>query len=165
MYSRLNIGVIQAPKYFVSVAGAGHNDLGARAVAAANYLLQKIDSRWWVKRTPAATFDAFSTGALRTGPSNQTFIAGSQIAPGAGWSSRSPNAREIRLLRLLRRASAIWQFQRSAPADSQIRSWSSVRIGVHLGGTKTEELRSMITTQLCSGDAYLRQRAIIGRPV
>jgi uncharacterized protein len=28
-------GLIQAPKHFVSVAGAGHNDLGARAVSAA----------------------------------------------------------------------------------------------------------------------------------
>jgi hypothetical protein len=28
-------GLIRAPKRFVSVAGAGHNDLGAKAVAAA----------------------------------------------------------------------------------------------------------------------------------
>jgi hypothetical protein len=28
-------GLIRAPKRFVSLAGAGHNDLGARAVAAA----------------------------------------------------------------------------------------------------------------------------------
>ena len=28
-------GLIRAPKRFVSVAGAGHNDLGARAVSAA----------------------------------------------------------------------------------------------------------------------------------
>src|SRR4029077_18673722 len=42
----------------VSVAGAGHNDLGARAVRRRNYLLQKIDTRWRVGRTPA-TVDAF----------------------------------------------------------------------------------------------------------
>jgi hypothetical protein len=29
-------GLIRAPKRFVSVPGAGHNDLGARAVAAAS---------------------------------------------------------------------------------------------------------------------------------
>ena len=32
-------GLIQAPKHFVSVAGAGHNDLGARAVAAAKLFI------------------------------------------------------------------------------------------------------------------------------
>jgi pimeloyl-ACP methyl ester carboxylesterase len=48
-------GLIQV----VSVAGAGHNDLGARAVRRRNYLLQKIDTRWRVGRTPA-TVDAFS---------------------------------------------------------------------------------------------------------
>src|SRR4029077_20897858 len=47
------------------------------------------------------------------------------------------NAREIRLLRLLRRQaqSGSWT---ERPADSQIRSWSAVRIGVDLGGTKIE---------------------------
>jgi uncharacterized protein len=34
-------GLIQAPKQFVSVAGAGHNDLGARAVAAAKQFVSK----------------------------------------------------------------------------------------------------------------------------
>jgi len=32
-------GLIQAPKHFVSVAAAGHNDLGARAVAAAKLFI------------------------------------------------------------------------------------------------------------------------------
>jgi uncharacterized protein len=32
-------GLIQAPKYFESVAGGGHNDLGARAVAAAKLFI------------------------------------------------------------------------------------------------------------------------------
>jgi hypothetical protein len=34
-------GLIQAPKHFVSVAGAGHNNLGARAVAAAKLFITK----------------------------------------------------------------------------------------------------------------------------
>jgi fermentation-respiration switch protein FrsA (DUF1100 family) len=34
-------GLIQAPKHFVSVAGAGHNDLGARAVTAAKQFVSK----------------------------------------------------------------------------------------------------------------------------
>jgi pimeloyl-ACP methyl ester carboxylesterase len=34
-------GLIQAPKHFVSVAGAGHNDLGVRAVTAAKQFVSK----------------------------------------------------------------------------------------------------------------------------
>jgi uncharacterized protein len=35
-------GLIQAPKRFVSVAGAGHNDLGVRAVAAAKQFISEL---------------------------------------------------------------------------------------------------------------------------
>jgi fermentation-respiration switch protein FrsA (DUF1100 family) len=40
--SKCLYGLIRAPKRFVSVAGAGHNDLGARAVSAAKKFIAEI---------------------------------------------------------------------------------------------------------------------------
>lgn len=39
-------GLIQAPKRFVRIAGAGHNDLGVRAVAAAQRFIAESAVRW-----------------------------------------------------------------------------------------------------------------------